>query len=151
MNEMSLSSLYRRLVSERPQDDTDTAHASLARMLRALMPESEALASQVNERRRTAHPVRQREQRVAAGARRNHVRWVGSIAASLAVVFGLWSWQGTQTQRPDAAVVSRPAAPTTDRIFTTSDRIFAATIDASHTAHARGGDQLFRANFSSGG
>lgn len=148
MNEMSLSGLYRRLVSERPQDNADVAHASLARMLRALQPESEKLADQVNERRRTAHPVRQREQRVAAGARRNHVRWAGSIAASLAVVFGLMSWQGARMQTRSHVATS--TAPASDRIFTTSDHIFASSIDPGSTGHGHG-DELFRGDFSRGG
>ncbi|MEO5622693.1 MAG: hypothetical protein ABIQ78_04670 [Dokdonella sp.] len=148
MNEMSLSSLYRRLVSERPQDDTDAAHSSLARMLRALRPESEALADKVNERRRTSHPVRQREPRVAAGARRNHVRWAGSIAASLAVVFGLLAWQGSRMQTHSP--VASSTAPAPDRIFTTSDHIFASTDDKKQAGQARG-DELFSGNFSSGG
>ncbi|MEO6690063.1 MAG: hypothetical protein ABIS07_10450 [Dokdonella sp.] len=148
MNEMSLSGLYRRLVSERPQDNADVAHANLARMLRALQPESEKLAEQVSERRRTAHPVRQREQRVAAGARRNHVRWAGSIAASLAVVFGLLTWQGARIHTN--ANVAMSTAPAPDRIFTTRDHIFASTVDTKLAGHARG-DELFRGSFSSGG
>ena len=148
MNEMSLSSLYRRLVSERPQDDPDAAHSNLARMLRALQPESEALADKVNERRRTAHPVRQREQRVAAGARRNPVRWAGSIAASLAVVFGLLAWQGSRVQT-DSPVASS-TAPAPDLIFTSSDHIFASNGDVKPSRHTRG-DELFRGSFSSGG
>lgn len=148
MNELSLSSLYRRLVSERPQDDTDAAHSHLARMLRALQPESEALADKVNERRRAAHPVRQREQRVAAGARRNPVRWAGSIAASLAVVFGLLAWQGSRVQTHNP--VASSAAPAPDRIFTTSDHIFASNVDAKLSGHTRG-DELFKGSFSSGG
>lgn len=183
MNDMSLSRLYRRLVSARPHpamDDAELvdalapeapvgeidtrraatveklasspAYASLARMLQALRPDSEALASQVNERRRAAHPVRQREQRVAAGARRHPMRWAGSIAAGLALAFGLTTWQGTQMQQRDS-VASAPgkAAASSDRIFTSQDRIFASSADKASGAHARGGDELFRGNFSSGG
>lgn len=148
MNEMSLSSLYRRLVSERPQNDADAAHSSLARMLRALRPESEALADQVNERRPAAHPVRQREPRVAAGARRHRVRWAGSVAASLAVAFGILAWQGSRMQTHGP--VASSTAPASDRIFTTSDHIFASTVDVTPSRHAQG-DELFRGNFSRGG
>jgi hypothetical protein len=175
MNDMSLSRLYRRLVSARPAIKVDAdqladtvsttagsaaqraavvaslavspAHAAVARMLRALKPESEALALQVSEGRRTAHPSRQRDQRVAAGARRGvHVRWISSVAACFALVFGLWSWQGTHTQDDNVAnsVVSRGG----DRIFTTQDHIFGSSAEPS--ANRRKSDELFRANFSSG-
>jgi hypothetical protein len=180
MNDMSLSRLYRRLVSTRPHPAVDDAelvdalapeapageidarraatieklasspaHSALARMLQALRPDSEALASQVNERRRVAHPTRQREQRVAAGARRHPLRWAGSIAA-MALAFGLSTWHGTQTQHRDnvaAASGQGKAAPSSDRIFTADDRIFASSTDT----HSRGGDELFRGSFSSGG
>lgn len=183
MNDMSLSRLYRRLVSTRPHPAVDDAelvdalapeapaaevdarraatieklasspaHSALARMLRALRPESEALASQVNERRRVAHPLRQREQRVAAGARRHPVRWAGSIAAAMALAFGLVTWQGTQTQhRDNVAAASSKGAASSDRIFTSQDRIFAFSVDAASGAHSRASDEMFHGSFSSGG
>lgn len=175
MNDMSLSRLYRRLVSARPAVEIDAveladavssdagasarrdavvanlatspAHASLARMLRALKPESESLAASVRESR-VAHPQRQRDQRVAAGARRGvHVRWISGIAACFAVVFGLWSWQGAH--RHDEVVASTAASHRADRIFTTQDRIFASS-EAAPAQNQRKSDQLFRANFASG-
>jgi hypothetical protein len=175
MNDMSLSRLYRRLVSTRPAVAVDAveladavssdaapsaardavvadlarspAHAALARMLRALKPDSEALAASVRESR-VVHPQRQRDQRVAAGARRGvHVRRISSIAACFAVVFGLWSWQGAH--RHDDVVASTTASPRADRIFTAEDHIFASS-DAVPVQNLRRGDQVFRANFASG-
>ena len=144
MNDMSLSRLYRRLVSERPQASVDAAHAKLASMLRELKPESEALASKVGERRVVAHPTRQRDLRAAGGARRLPLRWASSIAASLAVVFGLWSWHGREAQQVNAVSASTSAKG--DRIFTSQDRIFASSADS----HARS-DELFRGDLSRGG
>ncbi len=176
MNDMSLSRLYRRLTASRPTVEVDAvqladamsgdgepsasrdamvvrvatspAHAGLARMLRALKPESEVLASGVRESGRVAHPMRQRDQRAAAGARRHvQVRRISRIAACLAVVFGLWSWEGTR--RHDEVVAGTPPSHASDRIFTTQDRIFASTLSAPVSTQRRG-DQLFRANFTSG-
>lgn len=176
MNDMSLSRLYRRLVASRPAVEVDAieladamssddapsarrdvlvaniapspAHAALARMLRALKPESEALASGVRDSGRLAHPMRQRDQRAAAGARRHvQVRRISGIAACLAVAFGLWSWQGMH--RRDEVVASASPSHANDRIFTTQDRIFASS-ETEPASKQRGGDQLFKADFMSG-
>jgi hypothetical protein len=184
MNDMSLSSLYRRLTSARVRVDVDATelvdalaptggadaerraamaaklaasrpYARLARMLRELRPASEALAGKVNERRHAAHPARQRDLRPAAGARRvhaPHLRWASGIAACLAVVFGLWSWHGSELQSSGGVAMStETAASKPDRIFTTQDKIFASSGDAGVHGHARDSDELFRGNFSRGG
>ncbi|WP_348060622.1 hypothetical protein [Dokdonella sp.] len=172
---MSLSRLYRRLVASRPAVEVDAveladamagdgsasaervamvakiapspAHAALARMLQALKPESEALASSVRDSARLTHPMRQRDQRVAAGARRHvKIRRISGIAACLAVAFGLWSWQGSHRQEE---VVARATSHSGDRIFTTRDQIFASS-EAAPAQNQQRGDQLFKANFTSG-
>jgi len=176
MNEMSLSRLYRRLVSARPQPAIDavdladagemsqprrdalaaklatsTEYADLARMLGALKPTSQALSEDVAaERRVAAHPARTRELRPAAGARRAHVRhlrWVGAMAACLAVALGLWSGGADQRAPTNVAATSKPAA-VKDRIFTARDSIFASSSDSRRPPVDRRGDELFRANFS---
>jgi hypothetical protein len=178
MNEMSLSRLYRRLVSARPQPAIDAAdltdagemsqprrealaaklassteYADLARMLGALEPASRTLAEDVAaERRVAAHPARVRELRPAAGARRSHarhLRWVGAMAACLAVALGLWSGRVDQRGPMHVAATAKPA-PVRDRIFTSSDSIFAASSEARqvHPDHHSRGDELFRASFS---
>ena len=98
MNDMSLSRLYRRLLSTREQPVVDAhelasamgadglaserraalaadlaaspQHADLARMLRALEPASAALAEHVGRTRHLAHTQRTRHTRSAAAARR---------------------------------------------------------------------------------
>lgn len=185
MNDMSLSSLYRRMTSGRTAEVDaaelvaaatgaelapdrreavaaalagSAAHASLARMLRDLQPESEALAEAVGTRRHAAHPLRNRETRVAAGARRHHgrghgLRWVGALAACFVFAFALNFRHGeapTHHWNDVAASASSTVLP--DRIFTTRDHIFAASDDAPR---GRGGDapedKLFQANFAIGG
>ncbi|MFI4970087.1 MAG: hypothetical protein ACHP7D_07755 [Lysobacterales bacterium] len=183
MHNRSLSSLYRRLVSLRPRADFDAAelcalasgehladgrreavamelagsppHADLARMLRVLRPQSQALAGDMRQIRRAgAHPLRGRETRPATAAHRGHVRrlrWAGALAASLVVALGAWSWHHEDSARHQFASVAR-SAPLPDRIFTTHDVIFAASGDM-HGRHAQRsrGDQLFRGSFSAGG
>ncbi len=95
-------------------------------------------------------PARTRELRVAAGARRaqgRHLRWVGAMAACLAVALGLWS--GHTDQRGPAIVAASPKpAAVADRIFTTRDSIFASSSDSHKPPANRRGDELFRASFS---
>lgn len=184
MNDMSLSSLYRRMTS-RSAAEVDAAelvatatgaelapdrreavaaalagsaaHASLARMLRDLQPDSEALAEAVGTRRRALHPLRSRETRVAAGARRHHgrghgLRWVGALAACFVFAFALNFRHGEAPTHWNDVAASATSTVLPDRIFTTRDRIFAASDDAPR---GRGGDgpqdQLFQANFAIGG
>jgi len=178
MNEMSLSRLYRRLVSARPQPAIDAAdltdagemsaprrdalaaklassteYADLARMLGALEPASRALAEDVAaERRVAAHPARVRELRPAAGARRahaRHLRWVGAVAACLAVALGLWSGRVDQRGPLHVAATMTPSH-VQDRIFTSRDSIFSSSSDGPQKRPDRhaGGDELFRADFS---
>lgn len=187
MNDMSLSSLYRRMTAhgaspgieaaelamsatgadlsaERREAVAATlarspAHASLARMLRALQPESEALAEAVGAKRQASHPLRERETRIAAGARRSHghrdhgLRWVGAIAACFVFAFALNVREGEAPAHWSDVAASATTATLPDRIFTTQDQIFAATDDASRTAHGGDGlgDRLFQANFAIGG
>jgi hypothetical protein len=185
MNEMSLSRLYRRLMSERAQpavdvddlvavaassigaDRIDSArrdsvvaslaksskYADLARMLGALLPASESLATDIRMRDHSAHPSRLREQRIAAGAKRGHrmhrMRWVAGIAACLSVALGLWSWHHEDVSRP-AVTAMRSGVSSSDRIFTSNDVIFASSNDSHRQMQRYGGsgDELFRGNFS---
>ncbi len=128
------------------------AHADLARLLRALEPESALLANHVNDVHRGVVPLRQREARVVARAhpkQAHALRWISGIAASVAVAFGLWTWQGEQQARRSSDVAAAATAQP-DRIFTSRDQIFASS-DASPRRTARGHDELFRANFARGG
>jgi hypothetical protein len=183
MNDMSLSSLYRRMTSRNTTGidaaelaaaatgaelapdrreavaaalASSAAHASLARMLRDLQPESEALAEAVGTRRHAAHPLRGRETRVAAGARRLHgrghgLRWVGAVAACFVFAFALDFRHGEAPTRWDDVAASASSNVLPDRIFTTNDRIFAASDDAPRSGGDVGGDRLFQANFAIGG
>lgn len=183
MNDMSLSRLYRRLVSSRPQPDVEAAdlvsvaddgaralserhrdavvakladsarHADLTRMLRALKPESEALATSVGEQRRAAHPQHARGQRPAAGARRGHLhglRWAAGMAACLAVVLGLWSREHADVAQGVVAGSRTTTLP--DTIFASNDRIFSTVDDSRHRgAPSHRGDEVFRGGFAVGG
>jgi hypothetical protein len=184
MNDMSLSSLYRRMTSsstavidaaelaaaatgaELAPDRREAvaavlagsaAHASLARMLRDLQPDSEALAEAVGTRRHAGHPLRGRETRVAAGARRRHgrgrgLRWVGALAACFMFAFVLNVRHGEAPTHWNDVAASASSVALQDRIFTTRDRIFAASDDAprGHGGDVRE-DRLFQANFAIGG
>lgn len=181
MNGLSLSRLHRRMTAARPRPAIDAvdladglpadesqrdalaaklaaspAHADLARMLRALEADSQALARDVAvaRRRSIAHVVPLREARPAAGARRSQghrlqghrLRWAGAMAASLAVALGLWAEHG---RRHEPAVAAQAVAPQSDRIFASHDVIFATTSDRRHAAPAAPAkDDLFRSDFS---
>lgn len=181
MNDNSLSRLYRRLTSARSVDvaaddlvatvsgEADAARreavaarlaasapeADLARLLNALQPASAELAEGVR-RRGSAHPQRSREARPAHHARRvSHrpLRWVGGMAACLAVALGIVGvWHGKMDAPRDHDVVasaSRAQAP--DRIFTSQDRIFSSNDAPGHHAPSKhGADKLFRTDFSRG-
>lgn len=182
MNDFSLSSLYRRMPGrvvdmnidadafsaaasgdELPAERREavaavvarsSAHASLARMLRALQPESEALATAVTAKPHVAHPSRSRDARVAAGARRPHhgrhrLRWVGAIAACFVFAFALNFRQGEAPVHWDDVSASADSVALPDRIFTTQDRIF-ASVDAPAPAPVQS-DRLFQADFAIGG
>jgi hypothetical protein len=186
MNDTSLSSLYRRMTAGAAGREVDanelvaaidasdlpaerreavaavvagsSAHASLARMLRELQPESEALAEAVRGKRHASHPLRGREARIAAGARRHHghghgLRWVGAVAACFVFAFALTFRYGESPTHWNDVAASASSAALPDRIFTTRDRIFAASDDASRADHSDGtrGDQLFHAGFAIGG
>jgi hypothetical protein len=182
MNEHSLSRLYRRLTAQRVEiaeadagelsavaDGTvdaarrETAaaklaasarHADLARMLRALQPASVELSGQVR-RRGSAHPQRSREARPQHHARRiSHrpLRWVGGLAACLALtlgVVGVWHGDARRGNVDSAHHDSMASAQRPDRIFTSQDRIFAGNDGASHR-ESGGRDELFRGDFSGG-
>ena len=184
MNENSLSRLYRRLSTARPAPAVDAAeladalagsaapnealaaqlaaspqHADLARMLRALQADSEALAAGVNAARRGAHPLRPRTVRHHAAAPRraaHPLRWAGGLAACLAVALGVVGvWQGERGSRWHDVAAASQSVVLPDRIFTTRDRIFASAegtqahaAGAHETVHG-GGDDLFRGGFGS--
>jgi hypothetical protein len=129
-------------------------------MLRALQPQSEALAEAVGTRRPSGHPLRGRETRLAAGARRVHVgncghslRWVGAVAACFVFAFALNFRQGEAPTNWNDVAASATTATMPDRIFTTRDQIFAASDDAPRGARGGDalGDRLFQANFAIGG
>ena len=183
MNDLSLSSLYRRMTSRGAADidaadlaaaasgadlaparrealattlADSAAHASLARLLRELRPESEALAEAVGTRRHAAHPQRDRESRMAAGARRTQrhrhgLRWVGAIAACFVFAFALNVGQRDAPTHWDDVSASASSVVLQDRIFTTRDRIFAATDDAPRGGGDAKADRLFHAHFAVGG
>lgn len=146
MNEVSLSHLYRRLAEQRPA----LPEAELGRLLRELQPESEALAAEVARLQRPAHPMRGRDVRVAAGGRRRAApaRWIGAIAACLALAVGVFSLHESRGQRWDNVAGAADSVSLPNRIFVSSDRIFAASNDSVAPAS---GDEIFRGRFSAGG
>jgi hypothetical protein len=153
MNEMSLSRIYKLLASK-------TAHPlqaedDLARMLRALQPESEALAADVARLQRPAHPLRARAVRVAGDARRGSarpLRWVGSLAACLALVVGVFALRGQQEAHWNNVTAAAGTAALPDRIFTSNDVIFASSDHAARRPIATSaGDEVFHTDFSAGG
>ena len=135
------------LTQSAPQSD-------LARFLRALHPVSESVARDVRATHRSAHPMRGREHRVAAGARRergvHRLRWAGGIAACLSIALGLWSWHHSDMSQQAAVAAAMHGAPSTDRIFVSNDTIFTSSSDAGQQKQAIGarGDELFRGHFS---
>jgi len=146
MNEMSLSRLYRRLSDQQPA----LPEAELGRLLRELQPESEALAAAVARAQRPAHPLRARELRVAAGGRRRAApaRWIGALAACLALAIGvLFSLQGSHDRRWTNVAGAAHSISQPNRIFASSDRIFAASNDLVVPPP---GDEIFRGRFSGG-
>lgn len=126
-------------------------HADLARMLHALQPASAELAESVR-RRGSLHPQRGRDARPSHVPRRaSHrpLRWVGGLAACLALTLGVVGvWHGKTGESYHRNVV---AAVTTapDRIFTSQDRIFASNDNHEHHQKStRDGDKLFHGDFS---
>ncbi|HEY0180465.1 MAG TPA: hypothetical protein VGC30_12670 [Dokdonella sp.] len=147
-----LASAHREAVAA--QLASSARGADLARFLRALAPASAELVEQVGGRRRSAHPSRVREARAAGGARRGFaraLRWAGPAAVALAIAFGVGVAHRGATSgdawRSVAAGAKTEALP--DRIFSTSDRIFAAWVDGrQEAAPRRRADELFRGDFS---
>lgn len=170
MNKTSLSALYRRLTSAHAPaldaadvaaaadgtlaDDrreavagalaASPAHASVARMLRELRTDSEALAFGVARiERDAAHRRHERsDRRIAAGRRHGQVtRWATALAACLVAVVGFW------TQRH----VERDA-PRTHALVARADTISHLSMDGARAEKASvKGDRLFHADFSGGG
>ena len=145
MNEMSLSRLYRRLSDRQPA----LPEVALGRLLRELQPESEALAADVARAQRPAHPLRARELRVAAGGRRRAApaRWIGALAACFALAIGVFSLQGLHDRRWTNVAGAAHSISQPDRVFASSDRIFAASNDLVVPPP---GDEIFRGRFSGG-
>ena len=145
MNEKSLSSIYRRLSERQPA----LPEAELGRLLRELQPESEALAAEIARVQRPAHPLRSRELRLAGGGRRRAApaRWIGGLAACLALAIGVFSLHGPREQRWDNVAGAAQSASQSDRILASNDRIFAASNDR---ITLQPGDELFRGSFSGG-
>jgi len=146
MNEMSLSRLYRRLAEQRPAQP----EAELGRLLRELQPESEALAAEVARVRHPAHPLRGREVRVAAAGRRRAApaRWIGALAACLALAIGVFSVQELREQRWNNVAAAAHSIAQPERMFASGDRIFAASNDSVARPP---NDEIFHARFSAGG
>lgn len=129
-------------------------HADLARLLRELEPASAELATSVR-RQGCAHPHKAREaQRPSHRERpaaRRRARWFGGFAAAacLALSLGVVGiWHGKMAAPRHHDVVASSPVPATDRIFTSDDRIFASNERPHHAKPARGGDELFRGDFS---
>jgi hypothetical protein len=146
MNEMSLSRLYRRLAEQRPA----LPEAELGRLLRELQPESEALAAEVARVQHPAHPQRGRGGRVAAGGRRRAApaRWIGALAACLALAIGVFTLHGAGDQRWNNVAGAARSISSPDPIVAANDHIFAASNDGVAPAP---GDEIFRGRFSAGG
>jgi hypothetical protein len=127
-----------------------SAQAGVARMLRDLGSESEALAADVaRARRETSHRRHVREdRRVAAGRRFGGVaRWSAALAACLVAVVGVWTQRHLQT----APRSGTHAIVRADEIFNSRDTIFAVGMDGKSVRNApHAGDRLFRADFSGG-
>ncbi|MBN8728210.1 MAG: hypothetical protein J0H15_11000 [Xanthomonadales bacterium] len=186
MNTHSLSATYRHLCSRRKALPTGSAElasalagergatpaalealagepgmAELAALLRELAPASASLAGEVSRLQR-AHP--QRSRRGAAHPQRRHhghgarQRWLGGIAACLAVAFGL-----VMTTRPvddagpwqDVAATSSSVAQAGHILASREDVIFAASGEAparhAPARHQQAPDTLFRGTFALGG
>lgn len=122
-------------------------HADLARVLRALEPESERLAQQVEAARGSVVALAPRQQHKPAGTHSRPLGWIGAIAAGVMVAFGAWSWHAEQ-RAPHSGDVAATTMP--DRIFTSQDHIFASS-DAPQGHGAHHHDELFHADFSKGG
>jgi hypothetical protein len=145
MNEMSLPRVYRRLAEQRPA----LPEAELGRLLRELQPESEALAAEVARVQRPSHPLRARELRAATGGRRRAApaRWIGALAACLALAIGVFSLRELHTERWSNVAGAAHSISQPERIFGSNDRIFAASNDRVTLLP---GDELFRGSFSGG-
>ncbi len=167
MTKTSLSSLYRRLTQASaapaieaddiaaaadgtlPVDRRDAvaamlasapAHAKLARMLRELKTDSEALAfGMARAERNATHRVPQRVERHAAAGRRFAVatRWAGAMAACLVAVVGVFA-----LRHPAPAPTTAPIAHTVAR----ADVIFSDAELSRGKAPRK--DELFRGDFS---
>jgi len=182
MDTHSLSATYRRLCSRRlvPAESAGLADllsgerapasgatlddlagtpgmAELSALLRELEPESARLAGEVSRLQR-AHPGRgrrgfarpQQRHRGSAAPR----RWLGGLAACLAVAFGLTMtlrsvddpgpWRNVASE---SSSVADPAG-----VFDRDDVIFAASGEAPPQAHEQHpSDRLFRSTFALGG
>lgn len=179
MNDMSLSSLYRRLASAQPLPEiegTDLAavasaqasglsarhqdavvaklagsakYADLARMLRALEPASEALAADVGGVRRNAHAPRGRELRPAAGARRHQGHLRWAGVAAACFAFAIGVGTWRSIESRHQAAVAQSASPAADRIFASNDRIFSDARSGGESRQHR--DEVFRGGFAAGG
>lgn len=146
MNEMSLSRLYSRLAEQRPA----LPEAELGRLLRELQPESEALAAEVARVQRQPHPQRGRDVRVADGARRRATpaRWIGALAACLALAIGVFSLHGPGDKRWSNVAGAAHSISSPGSIDVANDHIFAASNDSVGPGP---GDEIFRGRFSAGG
>lgn len=118
----------------------------LVRMLHELTADSAVVADAVNERPSLAHVRGGRHLRHVADKTHRHavsIRWVG-LAAGLVLVFGFAFWQPQSSHSTDEGMT---AAQKPDRIFTSEDRIFAASDAADpHTAS----DGVFQSDFTGG-
>ncbi len=118
----------------------------LVRMLHELAADAATVAEAVNAHRSLAHSRDGRRLRHGNGNARRYstrLRWIG-LAACLMLVFGFVLWQPHSNQPADSAAA---AAMKPDRIFTSQDRIFAAS-DAP--APLGVSDSVFQSNFNGG-
>lgn len=121
-------------------------HASLV----DLAPHSEALAQSLAAQ--SQHQAHRQVRRAGAGARHavrrsghhRRARWMGTAAALLLAVVGVWGWQQLDTGHHQTATASNPPAATQQ-----VDTIFDNGMDHRLAVNPKkaGDDKIFRASF----
>ena len=121
----------------------------LVRMLRELAPAAEALVADLAAADPAPHRLATRTRRHAHAARmRPSLRWAG-LAACLVVALGAIGVHQHGVRTEDAAMAAAmEAASRPDRIFTSVDRIFNASIESA--AAPATADGVFHADFNGG-
>ena len=121
----------------------------LVRMLRELAPAAEALAAGLAAADPSRHRLATRTRRHAPAARTRASLRRAALAACLVVALGAIGVHQHAVRTEEAAMAAAmEAASRPDRIFTSVDRIFNASIEPS--AAPAIGDGLFHADFNGG-